>query len=319
MFEPDPGGRLHQHARGVVGDLGDLPAHDPGDPARPLGVADQRHVGVEGPLDVVEGDHRLPRLRAPDHDAPAANLVQVEGVERLGSGQHHVVGDVDDVRDRALAGGRQALLEPDGRLPHLHALEHAPGEPQADVGVGDLDRYALSGPGLDVALGRVFGQGRAGQRVQVAGHAVYTQRVGAVGVDLELEDLVGDGQVVGQRGAGGPAGQLEDARRGPRRSPARPRPGSCRWTSPRGARPRRARCRRASLLPAAPPPPPGLRPRWGRRTRSSAAPASRPRPGTRSGGRRSGAGWPPAPGPRRSPPGHPPRRGRSARPRAQRS
>ena len=60
-------------------------------------------------------------------------------------------------------------------------------------------------PGLDVALGRVLGQRRAGQRVQVAGHAVDAQRVGAVGVDLELEHLVGDGQVVGQRGAGGPA------------------------------------------------------------------------------------------------------------------
>ena len=41
---PDPGGRLHQHAGGVVGHLRHLAAHDPGDPARPLGVADERHV-----------------------------------------------------------------------------------------------------------------------------------------------------------------------------------------------------------------------------------------------------------------------------------
>ena len=35
----DPGGHLHQHARGLVRDLRDLAAHDPGDAARALGVA----------------------------------------------------------------------------------------------------------------------------------------------------------------------------------------------------------------------------------------------------------------------------------------
>ena len=53
-----------------------------------------------------------PRSALPHHDPPAAHLVEVEGVQRLAGAEHHVVGDVDDVGDRPLAGGRQALLEP---------------------------------------------------------------------------------------------------------------------------------------------------------------------------------------------------------------
>ena len=96
----------------LLGDLGDLAAHDPGDAARPLGVADHGHVRVELALDAVEGRHLLPRLRAPHDDPVAAHLVEVEGVDRLAGQQHHVVRDVDDVRDRALAGRREALLQP---------------------------------------------------------------------------------------------------------------------------------------------------------------------------------------------------------------
>ena len=80
---PDPGGRLHQHARGRLRDLGDLPAHDPGDAARAIRVADERHLGREGTLGVVERDHALALGRAADVDAPAAHLVEVEGVQRL--------------------------------------------------------------------------------------------------------------------------------------------------------------------------------------------------------------------------------------------
>ena len=56
---------------------------------------------------------------------------------------------------------------------------------------------------LGVGVGGVLGQGRAGDGVQVARHAVHAHQVGPVGRDLQLEHLVGDRQVLGQRLAHG--------------------------------------------------------------------------------------------------------------------
>ena len=189
-------------------------AHDARDPARALGVADERHVGAEGALHAVERGHRLALLRAPDDDAAPAHLVEVERVQRLRRGEHHVVRDVDHVRDRPLAGRHQPLLQPQRRGPDLHVLEHARGEAQADLGVGDLDagvvlRAVVPG-GLGVRVGRIGRERRGGGRVQVARHAVDAHRVGAVRRDLDLEHLVDDRQVLGERGA--------DLRRAPPRT-----------------------------------------------------------------------------------------------------
>src|SRR5918992_298934 len=47
----------------------------------------------------------------PDDDAAPAHLVEVERVQRLAGGEHCVVRYVHDVRDRALPGRHQALLQ----------------------------------------------------------------------------------------------------------------------------------------------------------------------------------------------------------------
>ena len=65
MFVPFQFADLEQHPRGRVGDLRDLPAHDPGDARGPLAVADEDRLGVELALDVVEGRHPLARRRRP--------------------------------------------------------------------------------------------------------------------------------------------------------------------------------------------------------------------------------------------------------------
>ena len=100
-LEQDPGRRL--------GDLGDLAAHDPGDPRGPVLVADQHRLGVEAPLD---SPSRVvivsPSSAARTVSAAVRHPVEVEGVQRLRGEQHHVVGDVDDVVDRPLAGGASA-------------------------------------------------------------------------------------------------------------------------------------------------------------------------------------------------------------------
>ena len=123
-------------------DLGDLAAHDPGDAARALGVADERHLRAEAALDAVERRHRLALVRAPDDDPASAHLVEIERVQRLTGREHHVVRDVDDVRDRPLARRHQPLLEPQRRGADLDVLEDARREAQADLRV-DLDRRVV--------------------------------------------------------------------------------------------------------------------------------------------------------------------------------
>ena len=135
-------------------------------------------------------------------------------MQRLGRHQHHVVGDVDDVVDRALAGGHQPRLQPRRRRADLHALVHARGEARAQVGVlddhlGGLHRSRRSRIGRP----RRCGQRRARDRVDLPRQPVDTQAVGAVGGDLQLEDVGGDRQHLGQRLAGGQvAVEDEDAR-----------------------------------------------------------------------------------------------------------
>ena len=73
-------------------------------------VGDHQHVGLELPLHAVERrrwSRRRPRARI--RSSPRERR-EVEGVHRLAELEQHVVGDVDDVADRAHAGGLQAAV-----------------------------------------------------------------------------------------------------------------------------------------------------------------------------------------------------------------
>ena len=100
--------RLEHEAGGRGGDLDVGRAHHARDDRGLLGVGDDEHVGVERALDVVEGRHLLARRGAAHDDLRAAQLLGVERVQRLTGEQHHVVGDVDDVVDRAHARSARA-------------------------------------------------------------------------------------------------------------------------------------------------------------------------------------------------------------------
>ncbi len=92
-----------------------------------------------------------------------------------------------------------------GDSPMRDVLEHAGGEPRAQVGaldgdrapVGDLPRRA----GI-LAPGRRR-QRRAGGGMRLPGHPVDAEAVGPVGRDLERQHIGGDRQHLGQRRAGG--------------------------------------------------------------------------------------------------------------------
>ena len=80
--------------------------------SRIVGIGDHQHAGGQRPLLAVERGHGLARLRAAHLDHAAAHLGEIEGVHRLPELEHHVVGDVDDVADRADAVGEQPVLQP---------------------------------------------------------------------------------------------------------------------------------------------------------------------------------------------------------------
>ena len=68
--------------------------------------------------------------RAAHHDPVARQPFEIERVHRLADLEHHVVGDVDDVVDRADAGGLEALAQPvrrrrDRDLEDLRAVARA--------------------------------------------------------------------------------------------------------------------------------------------------------------------------------------------------
>jgi hypothetical protein len=78
-----------------------------------LGVGDDEVGRIELPEVAVECPQLLSGARAAhDHRATRQRL-EVEDVQRASEHEHHVVGDVDDVRDRADAGPHpQPRLEP---------------------------------------------------------------------------------------------------------------------------------------------------------------------------------------------------------------
>ena len=126
-----PVGDLHEDARRRLVHLGARAAHQTGDRRGPIVVLDHDHLLVEHALLAVERAHALARVRAAHHQPSARDAVEVERVQRLPGEQHRVVGDVDDVVDRALARGHQPRLQPRRRGRDAHVLVHARGEAPA--------------------------------------------------------------------------------------------------------------------------------------------------------------------------------------------
>ena len=122
------------------------PPITPAIPDRPGGVRDHEILRVEPALRPVERLELLARRR-PAHDDPSAvELVEIERVQRVAEREHHVVGDVDHVRDRPHAGSEQARLQPRGRLADQHVAEEPSDVAWAVLEIldADVDRLVAS-------------------------------------------------------------------------------------------------------------------------------------------------------------------------------
>ncbi len=174
-------------------ELGGRAAHHPRQADRARVVGDEEVLLAQRARDPVEGGQLLPRGRAADPDR-AGQLVAVVAVDRLAELEHHVVGDVDGQRDRAHAGELDPAGQPGrggrGRVEAGHGAGH---EDRAAGGVVDLDRVGAAVDHRCLPQGGVAVVG-AEPEGRVAGHPPQGQRVGTVGVDLELDHLVAQGQ-----------------------------------------------------------------------------------------------------------------------------
>ena len=101
------GGLEHDRVRALA-DLGVGAAHDPADALRPLGVGDHAASSASSSRSWPSSVRSVSPARARRAVSRAPRMLRVVvGVQRAAEVVHHVVRDVDDVRDRAHAGGLQ--------------------------------------------------------------------------------------------------------------------------------------------------------------------------------------------------------------------
>ena len=185
-FEND-GGRC-------VADLAVRAAHHAGDAqrlTRLVRIRDDERARRQRTLDVVER-HDLLVLAGVAHDqARVLHAIRVVKVQRLPGLEHHVVRDVDEIVDRALAGQRQANAHPRRSRSDADAVEALRDEAQA-VGRRDrnLGRFAggrIAGAGIRV---RRKAQRCSVRRGKFAREPEHRHGVDAIARDLDVEHRV---------------------------------------------------------------------------------------------------------------------------------
>ena len=185
-------GALEEDHGRVAHDLAVRAAHHARDGNRLFGVADAEHILAQRARVAVERCDALARSCAADADLAVLHAGEIKGVHRLAVLEHDVVRDVDNVVDRAHAGGADPFAHPCRRGGDPDVAHHARGVARAELAVLDDDLGQLR----DIALPlrrdlrlvepELLAEGDGG----LAREADHAQAVGAVGRDLKLDDMV---------------------------------------------------------------------------------------------------------------------------------
>jgi len=130
---------LQQHVRRRRAHARTLAAHDARDALRVVRVGHHQHRRVQRVRLAVERHQLLVRTRVSHHHPALAQLRQIKHVTGLAQFEHDVVGDVDQVIDRAKPDRLEAIDHPLRRRRDLHAADHAGGKNEAAGGVFDID------------------------------------------------------------------------------------------------------------------------------------------------------------------------------------
>ena len=174
--------RVERHGRAVT-------AHDAGERFNRVVVGDDTDFVVELDGVAIEQLERFARL-APAHFEPAMHLVEIEHVRRAAELKHHVVGNVDQRCDRALAGFLQPFTHPRrGGGFGVDAAHHAASETAAQIRRQHFYRQHIGQRCLHLASGRRR-QRRTGDGMHFARDAVDRQAVGLVRRQLDQEFAV---------------------------------------------------------------------------------------------------------------------------------
>src|SRR6185295_3039208 len=102
-------------------------AHHPGNGYRSIRVGDYQHLRSKLSLKSVERRDSFAPRRTSHDDTMPVQQIQIEGVSGLPHLEHHVVGYVGNVVDRALPYRLEPLGEPFRRRRDLHTLNNPRG------------------------------------------------------------------------------------------------------------------------------------------------------------------------------------------------
>ena len=137
----------------------------------------------------IEQFELLTRL-APAHVQTTMYLVQIKNVGWAAELEHHVVGNVHQSRDAALATAGQAVHHPLGRFGFgIDVANHAAREAAAQIGRTHLHRQTVSSCNRNGRESGCF-QRRVSQRSQFTRHAIHAQAVRQVRCELEGQQCI---------------------------------------------------------------------------------------------------------------------------------
>src|SRR5690606_18125799 len=181
------GNRRGPPERGLDVDVGRVEAHGGGLAAHDAGQALDLAIVGDHPDLLVELDglavEQLQCLAgaAPAHGKAPVDLREVEHGGGAPALQHHVVGDVDQGRDRTLTGALEPRPQPGGWPgAGIPAANNPPGEAATRIGAFDVYRQPIGDCGGNRLELRVP-QGRPGQGGEFARHPEHPEAVREVG------------------------------------------------------------------------------------------------------------------------------------------
>ena len=181
-----PEGRFEVDVGGVERDGGGIAAHDAGERFDRFVIGDHAYPVVDVDGTAVQELERLARA-APAHVQSAMDLRQIEHMRWPAQFQHHVIGDVDQRRNRPLSTALETLLHPARcRRTGIEVADDATGKTAAQVRRADRGRQDLVARHGN-RLEHRRDERHAGERRYFTCHAEHRQTIGLVRCQLDRE------------------------------------------------------------------------------------------------------------------------------------
>ena len=172
-----------------------LPAENTGYAHRFFRIADSEVMLPERMFFSVQGDEFLAFVPVLDDDVLPLDHVRIKAVHRLAVGHHDVIGNIDNVVDRAQTDDIQLVLQPLRTFLHLAAGYAQTGITPAGIRIldGHIDRKVVVVNPESTAvrtMKRCLVTILRQPGIEVTGHTVMAQRIGTVGRNVYVDQPV---------------------------------------------------------------------------------------------------------------------------------